>query len=84
MDVYKVIAEEKKVFGGGGTSFSTIERHLQNSGENYPDGIFVITDGYGDRVYPELPHRWHWFLTENAYTSFVPKESNVYQLSDFE
>jgi hypothetical protein len=83
-DIYKVDAEDKRVFGGGGTAFSIIERHLQNSGENYPDGVFVVTDGYGDRIHPEFPNKWHWFLTENAYTSFVPKESNVYQLAEFE
>jgi len=84
VDVHAVNAQEMKIFGGGGTSFATIERHLQNSGENYPDGVFVITDGYGDRVFPKFPDRWHWFLTEDAKVSCFPKGSKIHRLSDFE
>jgi hypothetical protein len=82
--VHKVDQRELKVFGGGGTSFAIIESHLQDSGKNYPDGVFVITDGFGDKVLPKFPNRWNWFLTEDGRDSLLPKNSNVYQLSDFE
>lgn len=81
--VYEVNKEERKLFGGGGTSFAAIEVFLQSL-RTYPDGVFVITDGYGDKVLPQFPNRWHWFLTENAYSSLIPKGSNKHYLSDFE
>lgn len=82
--VYRVDALERTVLGGGGTSFAILEDFLIGSGENYPDAVFVITDGYGDRVKPKFPQKWYWFLTEGSYKSLVPKESNKYSLADFE
>lgn len=82
--VQRVDVLERKVLGGGGTSFAALEKFLVDSGENYPDAVFVVTDGYGDRVYPKFPQRWHWFLTEDSYASLVPKESKRYKLADFE
>jgi len=82
--VYEVSLDEKKIFGGGGTSFATIEEFLQRDRKNYPDGVFVITDGYGDRVAPEFPNRWHWFLSDRSNSKRLPENSSVHVLSDFE
>jgi hypothetical protein len=82
--VYEVSLEEKKVFGGGGTSFAVIEELLLKDVDRYPDGVFVITDGYGDRVSPKFPNRWHWFLSEPSKAKILPANSNIHLLSDFE
>lgn len=79
--VYEV--EEKKVFGGGGTSFSILESHVAKF-PKYPDAVFVLTDGYGDLVTPKHPKRWHWFLTKHNARHCVPKDSFIYNLEDFE
>lgn len=77
----------QQLYGGGGTSFSAIENKIQEiikkSGEKYPHAVFLITDGYGNKVVPQFPKRWHWFLSEN-HTNFIPKESQKYMLKDFE
>lgn len=76
-----------KIYGGGGTSFSIIERKIQSivksEKRKYPDSVWVITDGYGDSVTPEIPKNWHWFLS-CQHISCIPKESKIYKLSDFE
>jgi predicted metal-dependent peptidase len=75
------------VYGGGGTSLAvleeTIQQHIQN-GEKYPDGVFVITDGYGEAVKPEKPKNWYWFLTDYSTKKFISEECNFFNLSDFE
>lgn len=92
--------ESKKMHGGGGTSFRIIEADVQKSmidekakgGKGkYPDAVFVMTDGYGDKVTPTMPERWHWFIdgaTEYSLKSFVgsyiPKESIVHNLADYQ
>jgi predicted metal-dependent peptidase len=48
--------------GGGGTSFSIIEKCIQENFKKYPKAIFVLTDGDGDVVTPEYPSRWCWLL----------------------
>jgi hypothetical protein len=76
----------QQLFGGGGTSFSVIERHIKSivaSGSKYPQAVFIITDGMGDNVAPAFPKRWHWFLTEK-YTKCIPTGSHIYMLSDYE
>ncbi len=77
-----------KIYGGGGTKFSIIESHIQSimkkEGVEYPEAVFFITDGYGDRVMPEKPDRWYWFMTPFNTDRFIPKGSKVYQLRDFE
>lgn len=76
-----------RIYGGGGTSFKTIERKIQSIIKSekckYPDATFIITDGYGDKVKPQYPERWNWFLTTSA-THYIPEESNIYKLKDFE
>jgi predicted metal-dependent peptidase len=85
----------KKMYGGGGTSFSIIEADIQRAMTNkdgdgkYPDAVFVMTDGYGNRVTPQMPERWYWFLdggmTEKGLCpTYCPAECNVFKLSDFE
>jgi len=75
------------VYGGGGTAFNIIESNIQKvisrDRIKYPKAVFIITDGWGNRVSPEFPNRWHWFLSEN-YTVYIPEESNIYKLSEFE
>lgn len=85
----------KKMYGGGGTSFSIIEADIQRAihgkdGDGkYPDAVFVMTDGYGNRVTPQMPERWYWFLDggmtiKGLCPSYCPEECNVYKLTDFE
>lgn len=85
--VYEVDIKEGRLYGFGGTSFNVLERHIQQEIKarrtRYPDAVFVITDGYGDRVYPQKPENWYWFLSTN-FRSCIPEKSNIFNLSDFE
>lgn len=75
-----------KIYGGGGTSFDIIENKIQEEKKKtnkYPAAVFIITDGAGNKVVPEFPNRWHWFLSEN-FKRYIPKESFVYNLSEYE
>jgi predicted metal-dependent peptidase len=75
-----------KVYGGGGTYFDIIEERIQQEkkeNKKYPAAVFIITDGAGNNVTPEFPNRWHWFLSEDN-KRYIPKQSFVYDLSDFE
>lgn len=86
--VYPTSFKEKKLYGFGGTSFSVIETYIQTemkkaNTERYPDAVFLITDGYGDAVKPQMPKRWYWFLSE-SYKSCIPKESPTFMLKDYE
>lgn len=86
--VYELDINDPKLIGGGGTYFHIMEDHIQQMLKTkklrrYPDAVFVITDGYGDKVNPEKPDRWFWFMTEN-HRSCIPSKSHVYMLSEFE
>lgn len=85
--VYETTLESGKLYGFGGTSFDIIENYIQyqiaSNHVKYPDAVFVITDGYGNHVYPLHPSRWYWFLS-STYNVCIPKECNIYQLSQFE
>jgi predicted metal-dependent peptidase len=88
--VYETSLESRKLYGFGGTSFSCLERWIQDAIRSkrlkaYPKAIFTITDGYGDRIYPpkEKEKNWHWFLSEN-YRHCIPEGCNIYMLKDFE
>jgi hypothetical protein len=85
--VKDVDKKKKKVYGGGGTSFRIIESHIQRrisaSKEEYPHAIFIITDGWGDRVSPEHPSRWYWFLTNGASRSYIPNGSHSFNLANY-
>lgn len=86
-EVFETTLESGKLYGGGSTAFSPIEDYIQKymveKKVPYPMAVFVITDGWGTPVEPERPDRWHWFLT-TTYTAFIPKQSKVFQLKDFE
>lgn len=85
--VFETTLESGRLYGFGGTSFNCIESYIQNymrtKMSKYPAAVFIITDGYGDYVRPERPNRWHWFLSHD-YRLYVPKESKVFMLRDFE
>ena len=85
--VYETTIESRKLYGFGGTSFRAIEAYIQRKiaqeKESYPRAVFVITDGYGDSVSPKNPQNWYWFLSEN-YLSYIPKQSKVFNLKDYE
>lgn len=86
--VEETTLESRKIYGGGGTSFRIIEQYIQNiikkENNKYPQAIFIISDGYGDIVYPAEPAKWHWFLTAGGIKSFIHKDCNIYNLEDYE
>jgi predicted metal-dependent peptidase len=87
--VQETTLESRKVYGGGGTAFDIIEKHVQKEKRNeekgkYPEAVFVITDGYGTPVKPEQSNKWYWFLTSGGSKSYIPKDSNVFNLGDYE
>lgn len=74
--------------GGGGTSFQILETDIQTMLKDgklarYPDAVFVITDGYADKVEPQFPEKWYFFLSENC-TYYVPQGAHTFMLQDFE
>lgn len=82
------VSAEDHVIGGGGTSFSIIESHIQSmihSGDidRYPEAVWVMTDGFGDVVHPEKPKNWYWFLS-TTHEMLIPIESKRFALKDFE
>jgi predicted metal-dependent peptidase len=83
--VYPTTLESGRAYGGGGTYFNIIEEEIQRNMPDgkYPEAVFIITDGAGTTVKPQKPHNWHWFLSENV-RSYIPKESHVYMLKDYE
>jgi len=84
--VKEIDITEGKIYGGGGTRFDILETEIQAKRAtkgNYPEAVFVITDGYGTPVAPEKPERWYWFLS-HSHRRCIPQESNVYMLNDFE
>jgi predicted metal-dependent peptidase len=84
--VVEVDIKQGKVYGGGGTRFDIIEEEIikeKTKTNKYPAAVFIITDGYGNKVQPKFPKRWHWFLSEN-YKKYIPAESFAYDLKDFE
>lgn len=85
--VRETTLQSKRVYGGGGTSFKAIEDHVQatiaQEKSKHPEAVFVITDGAGNRVLPQCPERWYFFLSTN-HKVWIPKESRVYMLRDFE
>lgn len=85
--VYETNFETKKLYGFGGTCFNVIEQWIQSktvgAGKPYPDCVFVITDGHGTIVQPQMPDRWHWFLSEKA-EHCIPQRSPRFMLADFE
>lgn len=85
--VFETTLESGRVYGGGGTSFSIIENYIQkiitSEKKKYPKAVFLITDGMGDKVTPEKPERWYWFLSLN-YKYCIPPKSKTFMLSEYE
>lgn len=79
---------ERKMREGGGTSFAIIERHIQRcvqtEGIEYPEAVFLITDGYGDEVQPQKPQNWYWFLTNGGSSNYIPQRSKTFLLKDYQ
>lgn len=77
-----------QVYGGGGTDFRAIENAIigitTREGVAYPSAVFVITDGYGGHVKPSIPERWHWLLTPDSTSTFIPKNAKIYDMRKFE
>lgn len=86
--VYETTLESGKLYGFGGTSFSPIEEEIQKIVKKekikYPDAVWVITDGFGNTVRPQIPKNWHWFLTSCGTRHYIPSESYVYELNKFD
>jgi len=89
--VHPVDKKNQKIYGGGGTSFSTIESYIKDKIRNdrlkYPKIVMLFTDGCGNEVNPLYPERWYWFLSEgmSSYIRYyIPKNSNHYNLTEFE
>lgn len=86
---YETTLKSKQLYGFGGTRFDIIEERIQETMKTedikYPKAVFVITDGYGNRVIPEKPERWHVFYTDDTmYDRCFPSQCKSYKLSDFE
>lgn len=82
--VKKIDIKATKINVGGGTYFHILEQYIQkHRGEKYPGAVFVITDGFGTEIHPELPGRWHWFLSYK-YEKCIPPQCKTYMLNDFE
>lgn len=86
--IYETSLEEGKLYGFGGTYFDILEEHIQRqlkSGDikKYPEAVFVITDGMGNKVFPEQPEKWYWFLSDK-YTHCIPEECHKFMLRDYE
>jgi len=87
--VYETDLKSGKLYGFGGTTFSCIENYINHlvdkeKGCRYPSVVFVVTDGYGDKVNPKHPERWNWFLSENSTARYLPPSSHKYELKNFE
>ena len=85
--VVETTLQSGKVYGGGGTLFCIIENHIQSiiasEKKKYPKAVFLITDGMGNKVNPEKPERWYWFLSYN-YRDCIPAKSKTFMLSEYE
>lgn len=85
--VYETDLKSGKIYGGGGTSFTCIEESILHTCSKesvpYPKTIFVITDGYGNKVNPKFAKRWYWFLT-TSYKECIPVDSKIFNLEDYE
>jgi hypothetical protein len=85
--VYEIDLENCELKGFGGTAFRPLEGNIQRLMEKekikYPDAVFVFTDGCAwDKVNPEHPDRWYWFLQGN-YKNCIPPGSFTFKLDDF-
>jgi len=63
--VYPLDPSDRRVRGGGGTSFQVVEDYTAALAP-YPDGVVVMTDGEAERPSVRQPERWLWLLTEHG------------------
>jgi hypothetical protein len=86
--VEETTLESRKVYGGGGTSFSILEQYIQDDmAKNktpYPEAVFVITDGYGNTIKPQIPQKWYWFITAGGTQNYIDKNCSFFDLAQFE
>lgn len=85
-DVRRIDIKSRDIRAGGGTYFHIIEEYIEErvqAGEKYPNIIVIISDGDGNEVQPRKPHLWNWVLVTD-HCHFIPEESKVYSLQDFE
>jgi len=69
--------------GFGGTDFQILSDHLDKMKFQKHPTVFVMTDGYGTNITCKKPSMWHWFLSED-YRFYIPKQSKVHMLKDYE
>lgn len=83
--VHKVNLKDRKLFGFGGTSFRSVSDFVYKT-KNEKPFVWVLTDGWGD--HPNIPEqqeeKWSWFITKDGSHKFVPKNSKIYNLENFE
>jgi len=83
--VYKVDLQKRKLFGFGGTSFKSVSDFIYKKNKVKPY-VWMLTDGHGD--YPDMPEneekKWSWFLIEGGSKRFIPQNSKIYNLENFE
>jgi predicted metal-dependent peptidase len=60
--------ETGSIRGGGGTSFQIIEDDVQDSDDEDPDAILVVTDGHAPHITPADPDKWVWLITPGGST----------------
>jgi hypothetical protein len=87
--VYDINFKDRKLYGFGGTSFSIIEKKIQQEVSQgkitrYPDAIFVVTDGDGTQVRPEISENWHVLLTPGGDQGCFPASVHFYDLKEFD
>lgn len=83
--LYKIDLSKDGVQGWGGTSFTILDREIRKLTEEkrHPDAIFVLSDGDGDRFFPEKPKKWHWILTPRHSTRLIPNDSKKHKMAEF-
>lgn len=66
--------------GGGGTNFQIIENYIQNNFKQYPEAIFVLTDGNGTNIKFQNPgnaKKWCWLLYGSCSTHCIKNMKHV-------
>lgn len=70
---------------GGGTRFDILETECQRvmvEDGRYPDCVVIISDGDGNPVSPQYPHRWRWLLTPNGRRSYIHARSEAWPIAN--
>ena len=69
---------------GGGTDFRAIETAIEESYKNYPDLVFVMTDGQGSHtISPKNPERWNVFITPKGNYKMFNGVKKFYEYEDY-